>query len=46
VYTGDWCSNVREGDHLIDPSVDERVILKLIFEKWVGGHGVDQADSV
>jgi hypothetical protein len=25
---------VREGDHLEDPSVDGRVILKWIFEKW------------
>ena len=28
-----------------DPGVDGRIILKLIFEKWVWGHGVDLSDS-
>jgi hypothetical protein len=28
--------DVREGDHLIDPDVDGRIILKQIF-KWDGG---------
>jgi hypothetical protein len=32
---------VREGDHLEDPSVDGRIILKWIFKKWDGGHGLD-----
>jgi hypothetical protein len=31
-----WWGNVGEGDHLKDPSVDGRIILKLIFEKWNG----------
>ena len=26
--------NLREGDHLGDPSVDERIILRWIFRKW------------
>jgi hypothetical protein len=27
---------LRVGDHLKDPDVDERIILKWIFEKWDG----------
>jgi hypothetical protein len=26
-------------NHLEDPDVDVRIILKLIFEKWDGRHG-------
>ena len=29
--------NLREGDHLEDSLVDWRIILKVMFEKWVGG---------
>jgi hypothetical protein len=28
--------NLREGDHLEEPSVYGRIILKWIFEKWDG----------
>ena len=28
---------MREGDHLEDSLVDWRIILKVMFEKWVGG---------
>jgi hypothetical protein len=28
---------VREGDHLGDPSVDGRIILKWIFKTWDRG---------
>jgi hypothetical protein len=28
---------VSEGDHLKDPGVDGRIILKWIFEKWYRG---------
>jgi hypothetical protein len=36
VHTGFWCGNLREGDHFEDPGLDGRIILKVIFEKWVG----------
>jgi hypothetical protein len=36
--------NPREGDHLEDPGVDERIILQWIFEKWDGGGGMDWID--
>jgi hypothetical protein len=32
-----WWGNLREGDHLEGPAVDGRIILKWIFEKWLGG---------
>jgi hypothetical protein len=34
VLTGFWWGDLREG-------VDGRIILKWIFKKWVGGHGLD-----
>jgi hypothetical protein len=37
VHTGFWQGNLREGDHLKDPGVDGRIILKWIFENWDGG---------
>jgi len=30
-YTGFWWGNLRERDHLGDPGVDVRIILKWIF---------------
>jgi len=37
IYTGFWWGNLREKDHLEDPGVDRRIILRLIFRKWKMG---------
>ena len=29
-----WCGNLRERDHLGDPAVDGRIIVRWIFRKW------------
>ena len=34
VYTEFWWGNLREIDHLLDPGVDGRIILRWIFRKW------------
>jgi hypothetical protein len=40
VYTGFWWRNLRERDHLGDPGIDGRIILRWIVRKWdVGGVG-------
>ena len=33
VYTGFWCGNLSERDHLRDPGVNGRIILRWIFRK-------------
>ena len=33
MYTEFWWGNLRERDHLEDPGVDERIILRWIFRK-------------
>ena len=32
---------MRESDHLRDPGVDEKIILRWIFGKWDVGYGLD-----
>jgi len=36
-YTGFWWGKPRKRDHLGDPDVDGRIILRWIFRKWVVG---------
>jgi hypothetical protein len=33
LYAGFWWENLREKDHLEDPGVDRRIILRWIFRK-------------
>jgi hypothetical protein len=42
VRIGVCWGNVREGDHLEDPSVNGRIILKWVLQKW--GHGLDRSN--
>jgi hypothetical protein len=36
VYTGFWWGKLRKRDHLGDPGVDGRIILRWFFRKWDG----------
>jgi hypothetical protein len=33
--------NMRKKDYLADPGVVRRIILRWIFRKWDGRHGLD-----
>jgi hypothetical protein len=37
VHTGFWWGDLREGNHLGDPGIDGRIILKCILNNWDGG---------
>jgi hypothetical protein len=41
VYIGFWWKNLRGKDHLGDPGLDGRIILRWIFRKWDVGAGLD-----
>jgi len=41
MYTGFWWEDRRERDHLGDPGVEGRIILRWIFRMWYVGGGVD-----
>jgi hypothetical protein len=32
-----WWGDLRERDHLEDPGVEERIIMRWIFRRWDGG---------
>jgi hypothetical protein len=32
-YIGFWWENLRERDHLVDPGVDGRILLRRVFRK-------------
>jgi hypothetical protein len=34
IHTGVWWGNLRGKNHLEDPGVDERIILRWIFRNW------------
>jgi hypothetical protein len=34
VYTGFWWGIQRERDHLVDPGIDGRIILRWVLRKW------------
>jgi len=33
-FTGFWWGNLKETDHLGNPGVDGRIIVRWIFRKW------------
>ena len=45
MYAAFWCEKLRERDHLEDPGVDWRILLRWVFRKWDRAHGLDLSGS-
>jgi hypothetical protein len=45
VYTGLRWGNLSEEDHLEDPGLDRRTILRWILMEWEVGRGLDRSGS-
>ena len=45
MHTGFQCGTLRKGDHLENPDVNDRLILKWILDKWDEGHELDRSGS-
>jgi hypothetical protein len=43
VHKGFWRGNLMERDHLEDPGIDGRIILRWIFRKRNFGHGLNRS---
>ena len=41
LHAGFWWSTLRAKDHLEDPGINGSLILRWIFRKWNGRHGLD-----
>jgi hypothetical protein len=37
----EWWGDLREGDHLEDSDIHERIILRWLFKRWDGGIELD-----
>jgi len=46
VHTGFGWGNLMERDHLEEPGICERIILKEIFRKWDRGYRLDWSGSI
>jgi hypothetical protein len=45
MYSGFWWGNLRKKDHLEDPGIERRIILRWIFRSRMWEYGLDQSGS-